>query len=548
MSRLFLRQLRKLNDKHVELYWLAGLCEEQNAWFVRTVVRGVESDRFSMVMLPIGLIPLLSLGHAFMEGEMLSLPARGVLGSATVSDVSDYEEITSANIPPGLYSFGAKGGGIQRLFRYRTAQGEILIPAIELIRYLFLHNRTLASAIMRPGALNLLFHPQVPGYQKELTLRFSSKIPTSCLSRHFAQEFAWIALDPDARRAWDSVLLQSGGRQYVTFTPPPLKKSAWKFRGVKHGSRWLVLELLHLTGKNHPCDELHYGHPSMKEVRRDPGKNDAKPDPDSDKGDAEAPREHVVYDYELDDGKDGAKSGDQKTTDTYSKQSEFDQNILVEKLLIKLRREGGPQVNGTVPATGTRAEIRKKIKVSSGEQSHGATLAPLEFKLLVPAAWDCIGDLEALAGTVSHMAYRLPKVRFAMSLCQLKQGRVFSMANRKPRVGLVVTITPPNSPPIVLLDVERTGDVALSLIALHFQDRATFEIVEASVKRALDGLVDRSGHWDHHIEEALTGLCTCERLPKMLTPRNNAAASGQTAVWAVKLLRRLGLEIAPDEP
>ncbi|NNM69960.1 MAG: hypothetical protein HKM00_08380 [Gallionella sp.] len=547
MSRLFLRQLAKLGPEHVELYWLAGLCEEKNAWFVRTVMRGVESNRYSMVSLPIGFSPLLSLGHVFAEGEMLSLPARGIFGSATVMDVSDYEEITSADIPPGLYPFGGNGGGIQRLFRYSTAQGEVLIPAIELIRYLFLHNRTLANAVIRPGALNLLFHPEVPGYQRKLTLRFSSRIPKSCLSRQFAQEFAWIALDPDARRAWDSVCLKSHGKQYVTFAPPPLKESVWKFRGIQHGNQWLVLELLHLTGKNHPCDELHYGHPSMKEVIRSMGENGDKSDPDSDNDDSDTSREHVVYDYELDDGQEGATAGGQKTTDVYSKQSDFDKIITVEKLLIKLDRPGGMQTKVIVSTTGTRTEIRKTIKVSSGEQSLSAKLPPIEFNLLMPATWDCIGDLEALAGTVRHMAHRLPQVRFAMSLCQLKAGRVFSMANRKPRVGLVVTITPPDNPPIVLLDVERTGDVALSLVALRFHSHATFDIVEASVKRALDGLVDGSGHWDHEIERELTGVCACERLPKMLTPRNKADAWGQTALWAVKLLRRLGLEVAPSD-
>jgi len=132
--------------------------------------------------------------------------------------------------------------------------------------------------------------------------------------------------------------------------------------------------------------------------------------------------------------------------------------------------------------------------------------------------------MEALAGTVRHMANRLPWVRFAMSLCQLKGGRVFSMANRKPRVALVVTIMPPDNPPIVLLDVDRTGDVALSMVALHFHRYSSFDVVEASVKRALDGLVDGSGHWDHEIERELTDICGCERLPKMLTPRSDANA------------------------
>jgi hypothetical protein len=59
------------------------------------------------------------------------------------------------------------------------------------------------------------------------------------------------------------------------------------------------------------------------------------------------------------------------------------------------------------------------------------------------------------------------------------------------------------------------------------------------------GLVDGSGHWDREIEQELTGVCACERLPKMLTPRTNADARGQMAFWGVKLLRKLGLEAAP---
>jgi hypothetical protein len=146
--------------------------------------------------------------------------------------------------------------------------------------------------------------------------------------------------------------------------------------------------------------------------------------------------------------------------------------------------------------------------------------------MLTPATSDHIGDLEALAGTVRYMAYRLPRVRFAMSLCQLKAGRVFSVANRKPRVALVVVIQSPDDPPIVLLDIERTGVIALSMVALRFSRRHGFGIMEASVKSALDGLVDGSGHWDREIEQELTSVCACERLPKMLIPRANADARG----------------------
>lgn len=542
MSRLFLRQLAELSSEPVELYWIAGFYEDRNAWYVRAVMRNVVSNRYKMVSLPIGLAPLLSLGNVFSQGEMLSLSARGIVSRVTVLDVSDCHEVTSADVNPGLYSFDGNSGGIQRLLLYSTSQGDILIPAVELIRYLFLHNRTLANALMRPGEINLLFHPEVPGFRRKLLLRFTSQMPNNCLSRDFVKEFAWIAIDPDARRSWDSVHLKSLGKQYVTFNPPPLKNSVWTFRGVQYGNQWLVLELLHLTGKNHPCEELHYGHPSMRETVRNPSENSEGQDliPDGENGDPSDDR--ITYDYELVDGQDGAKGGSQKIADSYSKLSDFEYPITVDKLLIPLEGSRSRPTTTTDASIAPRTEVRKTIKVSLGQRSLGAKLPPLEFKLLTPAVWDCIGDLEALANTVGHMANRVPWVDFAMSLCQLKAGRVFSIANRKPRVALLVTIRQTDAPPIVLLDVERTGDVALSLVAMRFKDHSAFNVLEYSAKRVLDGLVDASGHWDHEIERELSDVCACERLPKMLTPRNKASVRGQTVLWAMKLLHRLGLE------
>ena len=464
-----------------------------------------------------------------------------MVGAETIADVSQYEEITSADIPAELYSFDGKGSGIQRLFRYRTPQAEILIPAIELVRYLFLHNRTLANALMRPGALNLLFHPEVPGYRPELVLRFTADMPKSCLSHYFAQEFAWIALDPDARRAWDSVRLQSQGQEYVTFMPPPLKNSAWKFRGVRHGNRWLVLELLHLTGKCHPCDRLHYSHPSLKHVVRGVGGSEICTDPGTDDSESGTPQEKIVYDYQLDDGQNGSKPDHgQKETDMYSKQSGFDSAIIVNKLLIDVEKPINSKQKASA-SSGLRVNKHQIVKVSAGEQSHSGKLPPLDFKVLTPASWDCLGDLEALANTVQIMKARLPEAQFAMSLCQIKTGRVFSMVNRKPRTALVVTITLPDAPPIVLIDVERTGDVALSLMALRFKFNALFGEIELTVKLMLDRLVDASGHWDHETEWKLAGVCSCVRLPKLLTPRDKVGTRGQTTLWAVKLLLKLGL-------
>lgn len=545
MSKIFLQQFAEIDSEQIEMYWLAGLTNnENNAWFVRSVVRGMSSGRFYMQALPIGMWPLLTLGMAFAKGNLLSMTARGIIGKTTISDISQYEEITSADIQPQLYSFENKECGIQRLFRYTTDQGEILIPTMELIRYLFLHNRTLANAIMHPGDLNRMFRPVLPGYCSEHSLQFTADMPKSCLSNQFAQEFAWLALDADARRAWDSVYLQSQGKEYATFTPPPLKNSEWTFRGVRHGNCWLVLELLHLTGKCHPCDELYYGHPSLKRIIRDlvGGTERSNTGKDNNNDDNAAPqKDRIIYDYQLDDGQAGSKSNsNQQVTDMHSKLSEFDRDIPIKKLLIDDHKPTGKHKD-TVSSNGQLVEKRQTIKVSAGAQKSNSDLPPLNFKLLTPANWDSLGDLEALTNTVHQMAARLPEAKFAMSLCHLKAGRAFSMANRMPRVALVVTIAVPQQPPIVLIDVERTGNIALSLMLLRFNRHLTFEEIESNVKLILDGLIDASGHWDHEMEEILADICSCERLPKILTPRENAGVPGQPLVWALKLLSKLRL-------
>lgn len=231
----------------------------------------------------------------------------------------------------------------------------------------------------------------------------------------------------------------------------------------------------------------------------------------------------------------------------YSKQSGFDSDIIVNKLLIDVEKPVNSKQKAST-SSGLRVNKHQIVIVSAGEQSHSGKLPPLDFKVLTPASWECLGDLEALANTVQIMKARLPEAQFAMSLCQIKTGRVFSMANRKPRTALVVTITLLDAPPIVLLDVERTGDVALSLMALRFKFNALFEEIELTVKLMLDSLVDASGHWDHETEWELAGVCSCERLPKVLTPREKVGTRGQTTLWAVKLLLRLGLSDGKHQP
>jgi hypothetical protein len=97
-----------------------------------------------------------------------------------------------------------------------------------------------------------------------------------------------------------------------------------------------------------------------------------------------------------------------------------------------------------------------------------------------------------------------------------------------------------------LLDVERTGVPALSLVVLRFRSMAITDVqIERTAKLMLDGLVDGGGHWSHDVEEALSARCTCERLPRLLIPRDKAKVRAE--VWSLRLIEKLGLSVYPNE-
>ena len=76
MSRLILKPIANLADEPVELYWFAGLIKQgQDAWFVRVVFRGTTTGQFHIKALPIGVLPMLTLGSAFEHGERRAVRA-----------------------------------------------------------------------------------------------------------------------------------------------------------------------------------------------------------------------------------------------------------------------------------------------------------------------------------------------------------------------------------------------------------------------------------------------------------------------------------------
>lgn len=535
-------------NEDLEVVWLAGFVESaEKGWQVRAVTRGIETDDVVIHLLPIGLLSMLPLGQCYSCGDPASLVLHGDVARLHIANLADGEEVTAESIPPDLFPIKGRTRKVQRLLRYRVHGVDVLVPIIELIRALFVHNKTMANALMHPSGLMDLCRPELPDFYPDLHLHFTDKMPSKVLKPPFVAEFAWTAIHPDARRSWDSVATLSRGHDYVSFRPPKLMNSTWTVRWVREGNTALVLEILHLTGKRHPCDILHYSHPSMRKAVSFRPKNLRREADDSD----EPPPIREVRDYVVDDRATGSRiDTHQSALPVLTKLSNFDREIKITKVAKTATKEPTWPADGDGDQTDTdhgkplpEVVVRRRVRVAAsvGEEEVGATLPPIEFHLLEPADPDYLGELEPLIGALHLMAEMLPAVRMAMSLCVLKRGRAVSVAGHHRRPCLIAVLWPPACPPLMLIDVDHAGGFSLSSLALRYMRALPFREMEADIKVLLDGMVDNHGRWNTDLADSFVDACECIRLPKVLRHRERMDQKVYWKTWAMRLIERFEL-------
>jgi len=212
------------------------------------------------------MMPLLCSGLVVSRGEVQIARKSGQQFCMTIPDLSAPEELdVMESISRSHYDLSGHRGGDQRILRYRSKASTILIPAMELIRFLFLLSRTLADALLRPLSLMELAVTPLPGIYSGMDVDFTARVPCKLLTPEFVREFAWLSVHPDGRRAWDSVLLRSDKERFLLLDPPPSNNCRIVFRGVELNHRYLVLEILSLSGRLLPAETIQWTHPSVCE-------------------------------------------------------------------------------------------------------------------------------------------------------------------------------------------------------------------------------------------------------------------------------------------
>ena len=538
-----------LEQEDLEILWLAGHYHHPKLGRqIRVVTRGLSFGKIEdWRRLPIGLLPLLKLGRVVSRGEILDIAVTGTKMSARIPNLASGEDLDALEcVYKPLYPFGGHRGWGQRVLRYFADGKILLIPTIELIRVLFLHNKALARAILQPAGLINLATPVEPAFHEKLQIDFTWGMPRRSLNRDIVREFAWIAADTSARKAWDSVLELSHGKHYLTFEPPPLATQI-EFRGVRWKAAHLVLEITGIAGRSLPCNFLSYSHPAERSLKGHdvPVGLIRKPTRRSQVG----PERPKIRDPEIDPEAGSRKDRNQRAVLAGQTLGRFTNDVPISKVrLPKLAKATGhdplPQ-DSTEPTPAPpvhrhhHIRDRKRMPVSVGPEAIRGGLPPIEFTILEPADWTHVGEADWLAEVVRRIAQKYPEFLVSMSMCLIKDGRTFSMVNDQRRACLVALFRRPDHPPVILLDVDHSGITALAGLMLRYQSECPFAEIEHHIKELLNALVDRNGKWDRKTETGLPDLVSCRRLPRVLRQQGKRSTRKFLDLWTDRLVERI---------
>lgn len=528
------------------LRWLNGIATGSDKRMLVTALFLRDNGETVFRRLPFGMLPFLMPGFVVSRGEILITRRGGKQGRAMIPDLSAPEIVTVLDsVTRSHYDLGGHTGGSHRILRYQSGDWAILIPEMELIRFLFLHGKVLANAILQPmGLLQLAITP-VPGFYGEILIEFQAGMPRALTRSDFVKEFSWLAVHPDGRKAWDSVLRLSQGQQSLMVAPPPLKKCRISFRGVARNNVWLVLEILALSGRTLPASTLNWTHPSERERGEDAKEEDGK---GSEGDNAGEDRPSQVREELIDDQAESQQDVNQAVILLGGKRGEFETPARVNKVLSPSRtRSGSPD------SADHRSTSRKKRSnddrqvdpiltpvivtepVSIGETGIAGGLPPVEVYVLEPLDWDAVGDLAILVKVLRQVEKLQSDVTLTVSLVALKAG-FGAISRHGPRACLVAVFTSPVRFPCVILDVDHNNlSGGLSGLLLRYRQEIVLAEMERQVKVLLDRMVDLLGRWDEKAEQALSSYATVKRLPKLARMSKRESDENYIKKWACRL-------------
>lgn len=283
MAALKLKKWPFEQGEVVELYWFGPVKLRDDRWHVVVAFKSQNKD-VVLVEYPWGTLPKFRIGQIYVDGVLQRTAAQeGIINMATFQSFNMGSFCQGFDMPPALRYFHKKPQlGTQHLYKITTGSTNYYIPCIELIRFLFVKNRSLAYQLLQPNGLNLIFD-RFDVNNEEVFMALNRRLPDNTITNDLITHLTWMITNTNVLSSWNSVfhLLMSDAAQLSPNNPNPtsqFKKGLplrldlpatnpiqIMYRGIGKRQDILILEILGLVGINIPADRIIYSHPSLKE-------------------------------------------------------------------------------------------------------------------------------------------------------------------------------------------------------------------------------------------------------------------------------------------
>lgn len=247
--------------------------DSQRQWMAEVLVKG-ENEKIKEVAVSWGMLPSLRIGMTVIDGKIdtketftkscsydLQLPEDAKYSIGYAIDL----------IPFKLFTLHTKSIFYERCFLFQSGKKKIIVPCVELIRFVFGLNKWLTQSLMEVDSLSSYVQGSLD--EDKVQLEFNSNVSLSAIrTKKVLSVISRCLFDVEWSNAWNSIFTQRMSRgktdSYISLDMiPPIeiyKSCKWDIRGVKQDEFYFVEEFIDIRPRKlYPYKEIHYTHPRL---------------------------------------------------------------------------------------------------------------------------------------------------------------------------------------------------------------------------------------------------------------------------------------------
>jgi hypothetical protein len=541
MASLRIKTWPFAEGQEAKLVWFGSPhTDYRGNWRLRVAFRATTGE-LKVISYPWGLLPYLRLGQIYADGVYDQVaPLEGSAFKVTIDGLDQGVVETGFALPKRLIDFHKNPElGLQKVIQYRSDGLTFCLPVTELIRALFINSRYLSYYLLQPHGLDLLID-RGEFQNNTFFLDLSSRVPAKLANDTNARHLSWIHLDPGIHSMWDSVygrlfsqaVKLSRNNPTAAFRKgvpldvelPSTGKLELHVRGVQFINHVLVKEIIAISGFRHPVGDIVFWHPSKKRHESIYGDKKLRLSPKSNNDD------YVIND-QSENAKEDTNQDVLETPPTYMRFTNYP-IVTTRRESIRHSRTG----DDVLITTGRGGKSSGMQEVSVQDSVVGGDTPPIDFQTLETIPYSDAVGLEAFFEMIQIMKRTFP-YSIRMSVLRVPSGKRFSTcSNGDRRACAIVHLTTANSQ-VYIIEVARPDNWSISTLLLFPGESSSTSRVEGTIKKLLETLVQKGGHWDQNIFNQHRGI----NFDKVKHYRNDDIGDWMYRIVA-KLSNSLGLK------